>query len=74
VPLAGRGGAAAALVARDNGPKALVVMGGGVASSGRMIGENCCMTEHVVGVMLLVDFDFLHFTLVVVSPRRRWTW
>jgi hypothetical protein len=43
VPLGGRGGAVAALVAASgHGPAAVVVMGGGVASSGRMIGDLAC--------------------------------
>jgi hypothetical protein len=64
VPLGGRGGAVAALVAASgHGPAAVVVMGGGVASSGRMIGDLTLQYSAIV-------FAALELQCHAAAPRR----
>jgi hypothetical protein len=72
VPLGGRGGAAAAFVGLSSGLRALLVMGGGVGSSGRMIGARvrggCVRRKNAMLLLIVVslfkfprpDFDFTH--------------
>ena len=64
VSLGGRGGAAAATVECD-GKKSLVVLGGGVSSSGKMIGEWSVLTNPPTAPPLLshLSFDAMFFSV-----------